>query len=91
VSADDAGLASGLLNTSQQIGGAIGVAVASTVAASHINALTAGGADRAEALTGGFQWAFWVCGAIGLAAIPIALLVVRHREPTPAVAVAVVE
>jgi EmrB/QacA subfamily drug resistance transporter len=91
VSADDAGLASGLLNTSQQMGGAIGVAVASTVAASHINALTAGGADRAEALTGGFQWAFWVCGAIGLAAIPIALLAVRHREPTTAAAFAVVE
>ena len=36
------------------------------------------------ALTGGFQWALWVCGAIGLAAVPIALLLVKDRELTPA-------
>src|SRR5262249_20183621 len=63
VAESDAGLASGLLNTSQQIGGAIGVAVASTVATTHINALTSAGADPSAALTGGFQWALWVCGA----------------------------
>ena len=74
----DAGLASGLLNTSQQIGGAIGVAIASSVATTHFNALTGNGANPSAALTGGFQWALWVCGAIGLAAIPIALLLVRR-------------
>ena len=42
----------------------------------------------AGALTGGFQWALWVCGAIGLAAVPIALLLVRDRELTPAAIVA---
>jgi hypothetical protein len=31
-------------------------------------------------LTGGFQWALWVCGAIGLAGIPITLLLIRRRE-----------
>jgi EmrB/QacA subfamily drug resistance transporter len=76
----EAGLASGLLNTSQQIGGAIGVALASTVAATHINALTNAGANSTAALTGGFQWAFWVCGAIGLAAIPLTVLLVRRDE-----------
>jgi EmrB/QacA subfamily drug resistance transporter len=71
----DAGLASGLLNTSQQLGGAIGVAIASTVAATHLKTLLADGKTQEAALTGGFQWAFWVCAAIALLAFPtIALL-----------------
>src|SRR5919202_1800608 len=56
----EAGLASGLLNTSQQIGGAIGVAVANTVATSHFNTLLHDGRSVPAALTGGFQWAFLV-------------------------------
>ena len=70
VAEKEAGLASGLLNTSQQLGGAIGVAIASTVAATHFNALTGDGKTANAALTGGFQWAFWVCGAIALLALP---------------------
>ena len=80
VAEHEAGLASGLLNTTQQIGGAIGVAIASTVAAGHFKTLTAAGSAAPAALTGGFQWALWVCGAIGLAGIPITLLLVRRRE-----------
>jgi EmrB/QacA subfamily drug resistance transporter len=80
VAEHEAGLASGLLNTTQQLGGAIGVAVASTVAASHFKTLEHAGSAHAAALTGGFQWAFWVCGAIGLLAVPVALLLVRHNE-----------
>jgi MFS family permease len=76
----EAGLASGLLNTAQQLGGAIGVAVASTVATTHFDTLTRAGAAAPAALTGGFQWAFWVCGAVGIAAIPITLLLVRSDE-----------
>jgi EmrB/QacA subfamily drug resistance transporter len=76
----EAGLASGLLNTSQQIGGAIGVAIASTVAATHFTTLTHAGATAPAALTGGFQWALWVCGAIGLAAIPVTFLLIRRDE-----------
>src|SRR5262244_1210502 len=53
----DAGVASGMLNTSQQIGGAIGVAVASTVAATRSRVLLSQGHAAAAALTGGFQWA----------------------------------
>jgi EmrB/QacA subfamily drug resistance transporter len=79
----DAGLASGLLNTSQQLGGAIGVAIASTVATTHLSSLLADGATRQEALTGGFQWALWVCGVIGLLALPtIAVLLGRRQTPS---------
>jgi len=80
VAKHEAGVASGLLNTSQQLGGAIGVAIASTVAASHFKTLEHAGATQAGALTGGFQWAFWVCGAIGLLAVPVTFLLVRRDE-----------
>jgi EmrB/QacA subfamily drug resistance transporter len=80
----EAGLASALLNTSPQIGGAIGVAIASTVSATHSRTLLAAGSSAPAALTGGFQWALWVCAAIGLAGVPTALLVIgrgtRVRE-----------
>jgi MFS family permease len=78
VAEKEAGLASGLLNTSQQLGGAIGVAIASTVAATHLKTLTGEGKAVNVALTGGFQWAFWVCGAIGLLALPT-LVVLRGK------------
>jgi EmrB/QacA subfamily drug resistance transporter len=80
VSAGEAGLASGLLNASQQLGGAIGVAVASTVAASRSAALLRDGAAPAAALTGGLHAAFVVCGAIGLSAVPITLVLMRRRR-----------
>jgi EmrB/QacA subfamily drug resistance transporter len=80
VAEHETGLASGLLNTSQRIGGAVGVAVASTVIASHSTTLLHGGHTGAAALTGGFQWAFWVCGAIGLAGVPFTLLLVRRND-----------
>ena len=80
VAEHEAGLASGLLNTSQQIGGAIGIAIASTVATTHIKTLTLAGATPPAALTGGFQWALWLCGAIGLAAVPVTFLLIRRDE-----------
>ena len=82
----DAGVASGLMNTSQQIGGAIGVAVASTVAATHSRLLLGQGHTAAAALTGGFQWAFWVSGLTALAAVPVAFLLIRRTELARAVA-----
>ena len=85
----DAGLASGLLNASQQLGGAIGVAIASTVAASRLNTLTQSGATQPAALTGGFQWALWVLGAIALAAIPVTFVLIRRDELSDAAIVAV--
>jgi MFS family permease len=82
----EAGLASGLINTSQQLGGAIGVAIASTIAATHASTLLYQGTAPATALTSGFQLAFWACGAIGLAAVPVTYLLVRRDELATAVA-----
>ncbi len=81
-----AGLASGLLNTSQQLGGAIGIAIASSVAASNTQALLHAGDAAPVALTGGFQHAFWVLGAIGLLAVPAIFALVRRNELSDAVA-----
>lgn len=82
----DAGIASGLLNTSQQLGGAIGVAVASSIAASRFHTLVHHGYKTATALTGGFQSALWVCGLTGLVAIPVAFVLIRRAEIAKAVA-----
>jgi hypothetical protein len=88
------------LNTSEQLGGAIGVAITSSVAAAHTKALLAAGHDAPAALTGGFQRSLWVLGAIGLVAVPAIFALVRRddvfgavakttvREPQPALAAA---
>jgi MFS family permease len=81
----EAGLASGLINTSQQLGGALGVAVASTVTAAHLKSLTHQGASGSAALAGGLQWAFWVTGATALAAVVATFLLVRSDELAQAV------
>jgi EmrB/QacA subfamily drug resistance transporter len=91
VAEHEAGIASGLLNTSQQLGGAIGVAIASTVAASHFKTLIHEGGATPAALTGGFQWALWVCGAIGLFAVPVTFLLVRRDELAQAAVGAAIE
>ena len=80
-----AGLASGLLNTSQQLGGAIGIAIASSVAAGHTQALVHDGSPAPAALTGGFQQALWVLGAIALLAIPAIFALVRREELSDAI------
>ncbi|MEV5607819.1 MFS transporter [Streptomyces sp. NPDC052225] len=74
---EDAGLASGLFNTTQQIGMALGVAVLSTLAASRTNSLLGEGSSSAAALTEGYRLAFGVgAGLIG-AAFVVALVVLR--------------
>jgi EmrB/QacA subfamily drug resistance transporter len=78
VAGREAGLASGLLNTSQQLGGAIGVALASTVAATRLTTLLGRGNAVNVALTGGFRWGFWVCGIIALLALPATAVLFRR-------------
>jgi EmrB/QacA subfamily drug resistance transporter len=84
----EAGLASGLINTSQQIGGAIGTAVASTVFASHFKALVKAGRSVPYALTHAYGYGFWALAFFGVAAIIAALTLIRRREmaETPATA-----
>jgi MFS family permease len=79
-----AGLASGLLNTSQNLGGAIGIGIASSVAATHTKALLHAGHTVPAALTGGFQHALWALGAIALIALPAIFTLVRRNEPSDA-------
>jgi Na+/melibiose symporter-like transporter len=81
-----AGLASGLMNTSQQLGGAIGIAIASSVAAGHTQRLLHAGDAAPAALTGGFQQALWVLGGIGLLAVPAIFALVRRETASTAVA-----
>jgi EmrB/QacA subfamily drug resistance transporter len=84
----EAGLASGLINTSQQIGGAIGTAIASTIFISHFKSLRIDGKSVPEALTGGYSWAFWGLAVIGVLALIAALTLIRREEmaETPATA-----
>lgn len=68
---DDAGVVSGLFNTTQQLGGALGVAVLTTLAAGHAQALTALGTGAGEAATGGFRLAF----AVGAGALAVGFVI----------------
>ena len=80
VQAKDAGLASGLINTSQQIGGALGIAVLSSVAVAHTNSAATAGDAVPQALTSGFQAAFWVGAGIAAVGVVAALALIRKEE-----------
>ncbi len=81
----DAGLASGLVNTTAQVGGALGLAVLATLSTSRSNALTASGHPIAAALTTGYHLAFWVAAALVGCALAVVLAAVEPgRAPAGA-------
>jgi EmrB/QacA subfamily drug resistance transporter len=80
VQPSEAGLASGLINTSQQIGGALGIAALSAIATSTTSEEVASGTALNLALTDGFQGAFVAGAAVALVGVLVALFVVSRRD-----------
>ena len=76
----EAGLASGLINTSQQVGGAVGLALLSTIAVSTTEDELARGVAEPAALTEGLANAFWVGAAIAFAGLLVSIFLVRGRD-----------
>jgi EmrB/QacA subfamily drug resistance transporter len=78
---EDSGLASGLVNTSLQVGGAIGLAVLATFSDKRTATLLSDGVDNASALTSGYHLAFWIgVGLVSLAAV-IGAFVLKNELP----------
>ena len=84
-SAQDSGLLSGLLNTTQQLGGALGLAVLSSLAAARTGATLMAGADDLAALTAGYRLALQIGAAMAGVALVIAIVALRERHSARAV------
>ena len=80
---EDAGLASGLVNTTAQVGAALGLAVLATLSATRTENLLAGGTSEPEALVSGYHLAFWIGTALVAVAIAVAAIVVEAPDEVP--------
>jgi EmrB/QacA subfamily drug resistance transporter len=80
IEAKEAGLGSGLINTSQQIGGALGIAVLSSVAVAHTESAAKTGTAVPDALVTGFHAAFWAGAAIAAVGIVASFVLIRREE-----------
>jgi fucose permease len=76
----DSGLASGLFNTTQQVGAALGLAVVATLAAARTDALRAAGQPAAEALAGGYHVAYAVGAGLVVASLVVAAAFLHPAE-----------
>jgi EmrB/QacA subfamily drug resistance transporter len=86
VDQDKAGLAAGLLNTGQQLGAALGLAILSAIATAHTRSLLSAGQDTlAQATTHGYQWALLAGACIVLGATALAALTPNNRQATPVI------
>ena len=81
----DSGLASGVVNTSVQVGGAIGLAVLATLAGERTEGLVANGTAEAAALNSGYHLAYLIGAALVVVAIAITMIVLRPQAPSTAV------
>jgi EmrB/QacA subfamily drug resistance transporter len=80
----DSGLASGLVNTTVQVGGAVGLAVLATLASERTEGLIADGESTASALNSGYHLAYLIGAALTVLGIVVALVVLRSRPPAEA-------
>ena len=78
---EDAGLASGLVNTSMQVGGSIGLAVLATLSSERTSALLADGEGQLAALNSGYHVAYLIGAGLAAAAVAIAVFVLRDPQP----------
>jgi EmrB/QacA subfamily drug resistance transporter len=81
VAPQEAGLASGMVNTSFMMGGAVGLAVLASAAASRTSHLVSSGSGRADALTGGYHLAFVIGAVFAALAATAAVTLLRQRTP----------
>jgi hypothetical protein len=79
VAAGDSGLASGLLNSTQQVGGSLGLAILSSISTTRVTSALHGGLSQGLALTHGFKGGFMVAAALCAVGVGVALVLLPRR------------